>query len=153
MITYKTGDVTRATEPVILHGCNARGKMNSGVAKAIRARWPEAFTEYEKAYQNYGLVVGSNVYVNTSDGKLIVNAITQECYGRNPNVRYVDYDAVQLCLEDARTALDTMNHKSIAMPMFGAGLGNGDWNVIKSIISEEMQGIEVVVYVLEGVTL
>lgn len=153
MITYKTGDVTLALEPVILHGCNAKGKMNSGVAKAIRERWPEVFTAYEKAHNQWGLVTGSNIYVKTTDGKLVVNAITQSNYGRDPNVVYVDYDAIQLCLEDARTALDTFNHRSIAMPMIGAGLGNGDWSRISLIIEEELKGIDVAVYVPAGVTI
>jgi O-acetyl-ADP-ribose deacetylase (regulator of RNase III) len=153
MIVYKSGDVTLTKAPVILHGCNAKGKMNSGVAKAIRAKWPEVFIEYEKMYNQWGLIPGSNVYVKTDDGKLIINAITQENYGRDPNVVYVDYDAVQLCLEDARTCLDTFGHKSIAMPRLGAGLGNGDWTKISAIIEEEMKGIDVVVYVPEGVTI
>jgi O-acetyl-ADP-ribose deacetylase (regulator of RNase III) len=153
MITYKTGDVTLASEPVIIHGCNAKGKMNSGVAKAIRAKWPEVFDEYEKMYNQWGLIPGSNVYVKTSDGKLVINAITQDKYGRDPDTVYVDYDAIQLCLEDARTALDTLQHRSIAMPRLGAGLGNGDWSKISQIIEEEMRGIDVVVYVPEGVTI
>ncbi len=36
MITYKQGDLMKASETYIAHGCNAQGVMGSGVAKAIR---------------------------------------------------------------------------------------------------------------------
>ena len=39
------------------------------------------------------------------------------------------------------------NHKDkkIGMPKIGAGLGGGDWNIIKEIIEEELNGIDVTI--------
>jgi O-acetyl-ADP-ribose deacetylase (regulator of RNase III) len=153
MINYKTGDVTQASQRVILHGCNAKGKFNAGVAKAIRNKWPEVYDRYSKAYDEFGLIPGSIIVVLTDDKeKLVINAITQPSYGRDPNTVYVDYDAVQLALEETKTVLDSYGLTALAMPRIGTGLGNGSWDKIKQIIEEELPGINVTVYVPEGVT-
>ena len=34
----------------ICHQVNCQGKMNSGVAKAIRDKWPEVYIQYLKKY-------------------------------------------------------------------------------------------------------
>ena len=34
----------------ICHQVNCQGKMNSGVAKIIRDKWPEVYTQYLKKY-------------------------------------------------------------------------------------------------------
>ena len=50
-ILYKQGDLTQAEEYIIAHGCNAQGKMGSGVAKAIRREFPQAYSYYRSAYE------------------------------------------------------------------------------------------------------
>jgi len=60
---YRQGDLVMAVEPIIIHGCNAKGVMGSGVAKAIRAYYPDAMMHTNKLVewdyywdQWYGLI-------------------------------------------------------------------------------------------------
>ncbi len=158
-IKYKKGDVTQATEYVIAHGCNAQGKMNSGVAKSIRAKFPGCFESYAE-HIHRGNITGTtdifianynplaNVMEIESNEKMILNMITQLYYGRDGQ-QYVDYDAIRKCLAFAnkRVPMYTSPPHAMAMPMIGAGLGGGDWTVIEQIILEECQDIQPVVYV------
>ena len=51
-ITFVKQDLTTSDADYICHQVNCQGKMNSGVAKAIRERWPVVFEQYMKTYNN-----------------------------------------------------------------------------------------------------
>ena len=146
-IIYKQGDLLECSEDVIVHGCNAQGVMGSGVAKAIKEKYPTAFYFYQKEYKQG---VGYIIPVNVADCKVVINAITQEYYGRNKNVVYADYDGIAICFRDINKWCKMKGVNKIALPKIGAGLANGDWNIIEKIIEEECTDVQPVVYVLEG---
>lgn len=132
MKRIKFGDVLDATNGIIVHGCNAQGVMGSGLAKAVRAKYPKAFADYADAYTQGGLELGQVVLSEITDTLVIANAITQWHYGRD-KVKYVSYPAIQqtfTAIAEAASQLDIEVH----YPMIGAGLGGGNWAVISEII-------------------
>lgn len=145
------GDLVEVSEGIIVHGCNAQGKMASGVAKAIRAKFPLAYERYMRAYEGNGLRVGQVVWAKISeDPKLAVaNGITQKFYGRNASIRYVDYDAVRSVFKQVADVA-RRNALPVHYPKIGAGLGNGDWSIIEAIISEELEGVSHTLWVPPG---
>lgn len=147
-IIYKQGDLLACTEDVIVHGCNAQGVMGSGVAALIRKKYPNAARAYFNMKDNRCLQLGAWSYSKENDGKTIINAITQEFYGRNPHVVYASYGAIAHVFGNINKWCKTYGVKSIAMPKIGAGLANGDWNVIEKIIEIECVDVQPVVYVL-----
>ncbi len=152
-IIYKQGDLLECSEQVIVHGCNAQGVMGSGVAKAIKEKYPEAYRAYRYDYNLERLYKGLCIFVETErNGQpfIVINALTQENYGRDKNTVYVDYDAIQIAFMQINEELSDMGINSVAMPKIGAGLANGDWNIIEKIIEEECTDVQPVVYVLEG---
>jgi O-acetyl-ADP-ribose deacetylase (regulator of RNase III) len=156
-IIYKTGDVTEASEKIIAHGCNAQGVMGSGVAKAIRTKFPGCFEAYQQHIKDGYLLGTTCVFVanysplllDELNEKIIFNMITQLYYG-NDGQRYVDYEAVRSCMKNLnkRAGHFTKYPHEVAMPAIGAGLGNGDWDILSSIIEEECKDIQPVVYIL-----
>ena len=48
MIHYVQGDITKSDCDIICHQVNCQGVMNSGVAKAIREKWPEVYDNYKR---------------------------------------------------------------------------------------------------------
>lgn len=148
MLVYKKGDVTGAHEDIIAHGCNAQGVMGSGVAKAIRDKWPGAYEAYRKEYEERGLSLGEVIIFQAPDAT-IANCITQEFYGKDGKV-YVDYDAVHKCMAALRKYCQDQNLTTVAMPKIGAGLGGGDWVRIEGLIKYEFEdtGIKISVYEL-----
>lgn len=156
-IEYITGDLMSAEEHYLVHGCNAQGAMGSGVAKLIRDKYPEAYTEYRAEYDRKGLAVGETVWVNCGQ-HTIINAITQEFYGRDPNVVYVDYDGLATAMAMINYVAVVLNASlepghltRVAMPLIGAGLANGSWAKIAEIIEEESKDFQPVVYLIDGV--
>lgn len=142
-IEYIKGDLIASSESVIAHGCNAQGVMKSGIAKAIRAQYPQAYKDYKLTEKVLGdLDLGSVIYTHTGN-RVILNIITQQYYGRD-NIRYVSYDAIANAIENINTRL----YKRVAFPLIGAGLANGNWKVISSII-EAYSNFNPVVYYLD----
>lgn len=145
-IEYRTGDLFNTEIERIVHGCNAQGVMGSGVAAIIRDRYTLAYDLYRKEYEYRDLTLG-NIIIVPSNGKVIINAITQEYYGIDGS-RYVSYDAFSEAMSRINNFCKVNGFNDIAMPMIGAGLGGGDWNVIEAIIESELKYVQPVVYKL-----
>jgi O-acetyl-ADP-ribose deacetylase (regulator of RNase III) len=144
-IEYRKGDLLQTEVKHIIHGCNSKGVMGSGVAKVLREKYPRAYQEYNDSYNSYGLELGMIIVSVQDDGKIIHNAITQKDYGRDPSRVYVSYWAIA----EVFRKINQWGIKEIAMPKIGAGLANGDWNVISAIIENTLIDTKPYVYVLE----
>lgn len=48
MIEYKKGNLLDVTKGIIMHGCNCQGVMGSGVALAVKRKYPLAFDRYSQ---------------------------------------------------------------------------------------------------------
>ncbi len=142
-ITYRIGDLLRAKEILILHGCNARGKMKSGIARQIRAQFPAAYRDYLQAFETDGLRLGQCIWSLCDERVIIISGITQANYGRDPTVVYADYNAIA---EVMRAVEEDAEGRAVAMPLIGAGLANGDWRIISRIIERESKTFQPVVY-------
>lgn len=154
-IEYIKGDLFSTNITSIVHGCNAQGVMGSGVAKIIREKYPKAYDRYRKEYELHNhlrlghvIPVPCGDKVNDPDNfKIIINAITQEFYGRDGK-RYVSYDAVADSMNIINKFFEVYGITEVAMPKIGAGLGGGDWNVIEAIIESELKNVKAFVYEL-----
>lgn len=127
----------------IVSGCNAQGVMGSGFALAIKKMYPGAFADYIKHHNTaQGLTLGVAYPYAVNDKLTIWNAITQEGFGQP--FRNVSYDAIETCFAQINESIHTdqesvgrMEHSpEIHIPMIGAGLGGGNWNIIRTIIEE-----------------
>lgn len=136
----------------IVHGCNCAGVMGSGVAKAIREKYPKAYDDYVEFIDDQiffyrgipgGNLLGSVNYSLQDDGITIVNALTQDSYGKDGK-KYVSYDAIDQAFRDINAKLP--RGSSVAIPMIGAGLGGGNWKIIQTIIDEVTPDLEIYVY-------
>lgn len=151
---YKRGNLLDVEIKLIAHGCNAQGVQGAGFAKVLADRYPrnsKFFRETHAKYLQEGnshLPLGAVVWHQHKPvkwgerpwfyepGRVIGNVITQKNYGRDPNVRYVDYDAVREGFSRvAGRAVSKFKTREIGIPMIGAGLGGGDWKVISEILT------------------
>lgn len=142
-IIYKTGDVTKCDERALIHGCNARGRMGSGVALAIRNAFPKAYRDYRFEYDTEGLILGA-VYLSVVNGFYIFNAITQD--DANTDRRNADYEAIYKAFETLNHDAKVLNLPAVAMPRVGAGLAMGNWRIISTIIEETSLNYQPTVY-------
>ena len=133
MIEYKQGDLLTVSEGIIVHGCNAQRAMGSGVALAIKKKYPEAFQAYA---EEEALYPGKTIWYDAEDhyGKqlFIANCITQDKYGRD-GVRYVNYAALVKCFMEVFSKAWCYGY-DVNFPKIGAGLGGGNWEIIEQLI-------------------
>jgi O-acetyl-ADP-ribose deacetylase (regulator of RNase III) len=140
-ISYIKGNIVDVGGPaIIVHGVNCQGAMNSGVARAIREKWPEVYQSYE----NYFIttprqtLLGSVNVVQIEPTLIVINGFTQEFYGKDEK-QYVSYEALRLVFEKAARLQGWKKlYHQIYFPKIGAGLGGGDWNIISKIIEESL---------------
>lgn len=147
-IQYIRGDLFSTDIKHIVHGCNAQGVMGSGVAAIIRNNYVAAYQEYMNLHRRRGLQLGE-IQAVSSNGKVIINAVTQDKFG-GPQ-RHANYEAIAVAMEQINDMFYTVPNGRVALPLIGAGLANGDWNVISAIIESELVTVQPVVYHLEDI--
>lgn len=140
------GDICTVDTGVIVHGCNAQGVMGSGVAKAIRSKYPQVFEDYKNHEQAYGYELGDIVSTQIIDKEedidiVIVSAITQLQYGKDKR-RYVNYEALAVVFESIENIAKHFGHTQVHFPLIGCGLGGGSWEVVSAIIEASAPNID-----------
>lgn len=135
MIQYIEKDITTVTRGVVAHGVNCSGAMNSGVAKAIRNRWPDAykrFLAHPKGWKALGEV--DFIYIFQED-VVVANCYTQLLYGYDGG-RYADVDAI---LKTMRRVMQIAYLQSypVYIPRMGCGLGGLIWHKHVEPVIEE----------------
>lgn len=135
---------------IIIHGCNAQGKMGSGFAKELKERYPGAYDAYMEVHANTGLFVGDVVYYIKNDGVIVANAITQKFYGYDGK-KYASYDAIDQCfirINDFLMKLDNPSSVRLHFPKIASDLGGCDWEVVKKIIEHRItEDVEMHLYI------
>lgn len=150
MLQIKHGDLFDNVKKnaIIVHGCNAQGKMGSGFAKLIRDKYPDSYEFYKWHYDNGLLKLGSLInFPYVESGIWICHAITQEYYG-NDGRRYVDYDAATEAL-NVTAGLSRGSSKPIHLPLIGCGLAGGDKAVMMGIFKEVFRDVDATLWIKE----
>ena len=100
--------------------------------------------------------MGSIIPVQTDAKTVWINAITQRYYRGHksalPGVtRFVSYDAI----EDSFAKINLLPAQYpgippvLNMPLIGAGLGGGKWDIIEEIVRNTIINLDVVVWTLD----
>jgi len=124
MLSYLNADITAETSGLILHSVNAQGVMGSGVAKAIRNKWPEVYEAYRTHVQG-SAAMGKVQFVSIEDGLYVANLWGQEFFGNDGKV-YADPNAIAKGLATAFEFCDDYNLE-LKMPKIGGKLGGLNW--------------------------
>ena len=152
MIHEIKGNLLDTNCQYICHQVNCQGKMNSGVAKAIRDKWPEVYTQYLQKYvdaDGYAdELLGEIQHVPVSNLQCVINMFAQQYYGYDGH-RYTSYDAFWSCVN--RIAVTVPVGSSLAFPgRIGCVRGGANWDVIKNMIEVVLgKDYDVFIYYLE----
>lgn len=157
MIILK-GDLLETPFEIIAHQVNCMGKMNSGVAKQIRERFPRVYDAYITCLKQLGAdyLFGKSQII-WQDGHSIFNIFGQYNYGYNGK-QYTSYEALDSGFREAINSYryndsDDKRQITIAIPYkIGCDRGGGDWSVVKEILEkiEKDYNVVFVAYKLEG---
>lgn len=140
------GDVLNTDIKIIAHQVNCKGVMGGGLAKQIKDRYPQIYSDYKEFIQDYqecncGASPLGTVAIYHVSGHVIWNVFGQEDYGTDKC--YTDYDAIKKAFADGIENWRCSEHCNwenqipIAIPCyFGCGLGGGDWSIMKKVFEE-----------------
>ena len=157
MVHYVKGNLLDSDCDYICHQVNCQGRMNSGIARQIRERWPEVYEKYLREHEFWTVQMGRSmsplgnidiVRINNSNQR-VINMYTQPGYGYDGK-RYTSYDAFERALDLIRAYI--LDDAKIGFPKnIGCGLGGGDWTVISGLIEKILgKTHDVYIYELEG---
>ena len=122
-------DITYITSGIIGHGVNCQGKMNSGVAKLLRNRYPIIYESYIEVYEEYmdnpANLLGFADFVHVHKNLIIANMFTQLYYGNDGRV-YASPDAIRFAIKEVINEALEYN-MDVYIPKIGCGLGGLDW--------------------------
>ena len=151
MIKVKQGDLLQAEETIIAHQVNCFG-VAGGLAYHVFKKWPDAKNDYQQITSRSSTIIGGlenllgtvQLTGQQPDGKIIANLFGQYLPG-------ADYrpDALRVALENLSTLAKSLG-ASVAMPYgISCGICGGDWDEVRQIIEETMQGVDITLYKLQ----
>lgn len=132
-IEHRVGDLFTADVPAIAHGCNAKGKMGSGIAVEFRRRWPEMYNEYADLCAQ-GDLIGGHVFIWKAE-PIVFNLVTQTNPGPNASLDYIRI-ATEVMVIDA---WERFGITSIGLPRIGAGIGGLAWDEVEAALDASIR--------------
>lgn len=143
------GDLLTSTADIIAHQTNASDGFGSGVAGAIKERFPRVAEQYHKACKKGLMKLGMCQIVKTNpngeDNRLVANLCGQEKYGYDRQ-RYTNYEGIYVALEKLGTYCRENEIKSVAFPWkMSSDRGGADWMVICAMIEAVFKDIDIIV--------
>lgn len=120
--------------------------MGAGLAKQVRSMFPNVFREYSKVCRDADRssdLLGMTLIVDAqNDGRdyTIANLFSQDGYGRDRC--YTNYDALRMSVISVRYNVKLADGDGdivVRIPYkMGCGLAGGSWDVVESIIINEL---------------
>lgn len=143
------GNLLDSNAECIIHQVNCQGAMNSGVAKAIREKWPIVFERYRGYYDvmRYGKepLLGQTLGVKVNESQMVFNMFAQDSYGYDGK-RYTSYDAIDKCLVTVADYCRKEGKKSMALPYhMSCDRGGANWNIILEMIKEHFADLDITI--------
>lgn len=145
---------------LICHQVNCFGAMGAGLAKEVRARYPEVYDAYSRECLRFKAIrengsrdqkpgLGNVLFCPVShDGIIIANLFAQYRWGLDQ--KQTDYAALRTCLKKvAKYANLCKTPLTVRIPYkMSCGYGGGNWDTVQRIIREELEesGVEVEIW-------
>lgn len=163
------GNLFDSKARIIAHQVNCQGKMNSGVAKEVRQRYPHVYDEYARKVKECRKInkemLGITQFVPTDanfigiepgvigyNGQYIANLFAQKSYGYDGKC-YTDILALQNCftiLANAPFCKNNFCGCTIAMPYkIGCVRGGANWDEVYSMIEKTFKNVAVELWRLD----
>jgi len=144
------GNLLDSKAEYILHQVNCQGVMGSGVAKAIKDKWPIVFEKYKGIVDLADSADGESLLgrvlpVKVSDTQTVMNLFAQDNFGYDGE-RYTSYDAIDRCLLRIAERCKEMMVKSIALPWhMSSDRGGANWNIIMEMIKQHFRDLDITI--------
>jgi O-acetyl-ADP-ribose deacetylase (regulator of RNase III) len=140
------GNLLDSKDNIIAHQCNCRGGFGSGVAKAIRDKWPLVYQKFMEAFhlsKRSSDLLGKIQVVKLTKDQRVVNLYAQEDYGYDGQ-RYTSYDALDKCLKKLSSYCVENKLNTVSIPYkMSSDRGGADWDVVLALIKSAFKDTDV----------
>ena len=127
-------DILTVESGVICHQVNCQGVMGSGLAKSIRAKWPQVYTDYVKFCNSYKYDferLGEAQFIKVGENLWVCNIFGQLNYGTGE--RQTDYAALKSVFKELPNS--KLGNQQFYFPyLFSSNLAGGNWNIVSKMI-------------------
>lgn len=131
---------------VMLHVCNNKGVMGSGIALHVKNQIPDAYRAYKEYESENGFIRLGTI----STCHNVINLHAQHGYGQG--IRHLDYEALYLSLEAAASYIAENGIERVGVPYrMGSDRAGGDWKIVCSMIQSvfsQNKNVEIYIYEL-----
>ena len=154
MIKEVSGDILLSKADLLAHGISAHDPFDSGLALALRERWPSLVKDYRHDTHSRAIEAGEIwAWAGVQEGggvRRIVNLVTQDTLGQGPAAK-----PGKATLENVRHALQNLARlvrqegiSSVALPRLATGVGGLEWEQVEPLVAQYLGdvGVPVVVY-------
>ena len=130
-------DITTVEDGLVIHGVNCLGVMGSGVALAIREKWPSVYNSYKTVPMGKDSLGVTQIVTVTPD-LYVANCFTQLNFGSDGG-RYADLEAVDQCLGSCFDFAE-ISDLHIRTPKIASDRGGLDWeSEVKPLFDKYMK--------------
>lgn len=155
MITELKIDLLKAEVDAIAHCANCFNTMGSGIAKQIKAKFPEAFLADSKTtvgdrtkFGNFSVGLVSPENKTSPTIKLVYNLYGQYYYGKDS--RKLNYESIYTSLVAMKADCESRSTKNIGFPKnMGCMLAGGHFPIVYEMIKHVFIGDAFSVHICE----
>jgi len=139
-----SGNLLEADVDALVNTVNTVGVMGKGIALQFKNAFPANFKAYEKACKRKEVTLGKMFVFDNGQltkPRWIVNFPTKSHWRSRSHIKDVEAG-----LDDLRLVISGLGISSVALPPLGCGNGGLDWDVVRPLIEDKLQDIDVEVH-------
>lgn len=121
---------------IICHAVNCRGRMDAGIAKELREKYPKIYQDYIyflKTENDLPSDALGKISITTIDTNLVVASLFTQL-GVSKVGRSTDYEALAKSLEVLNQYSVGMNKKIYVPEKMSCVNGGADWRIVKAML-------------------
>lgn len=153
MIKEVTGDILLSKAELLAHGIAAQDPFDSGLALALRERWPSLVKDYRHDTRSKAIEAGDIwpwVGVLEEGGtRRIVNLVTQDTLGQGPSAKpgKASVENVRHTLQHLAKYVKQEGIQSLALPRLATGVGGLEWEAVQPLVKQYLGDLGIPVFV------
>src|SRR5690606_37121962 len=148
MIQFVTGNIVESSAEALVNTVNTVGVMGKGIALQFKNQFPNNYKIYKEACKNKTLTIGQLLITEEESllggKKTIINFPTKTHWRMPSEYEYIDAGLASLANE-----IRARKIQSVAIPPLGSGNGGLDWNRVRKMIENALQGLDCKIYIYE----
>lgn len=133
-----SGNIFDAKVQTLVNPINCVGVMGKGLALSFKKRFPEMFDDYVQRCQRGEVQVGYPYLYKSSEPPYILNFPTKNHWRSKSQLSAIESGLIHLVEH-----CEEWDLTSIAVPALGCGLGQLDWEVVKPLLYQYLDSLEI----------